>query len=105
MSTQISELESRRSRSVAMGCVSCAAVFVVPGLVISSGSWGMIAFLPLFVLIFSVLAIVGWVSAGNRKAEIIRLAQPDGVAKAKVQPVAESQTLEGRIAKAKRAGL
>lgn len=110
MSTLVDDLQNRRKIANTLGCASCAAVFVIPSLIIALGAWTAIVFLPLLILIFTVLAIVGWVTAGNRKADIARLNMPTTATAApasKPQPSAtpKAQTLQSRIEKGKRAGL
>lgn len=67
----LSGLQSKRSRSNLTGCLSCAGVFVIPFLLVSSGGWELLAgIFPLLIVVLPIIAIVGWVNAGNISKEI-----------------------------------
>ena len=67
----LSGLQNRRTRSNVVGCIGCAGVFVLPSLLVSSGAWSLLSgIFPLIGVILPIVAIAGWVNAGNIGKEI-----------------------------------
>ena len=70
---QVENLARRRSMSNVVGCSGCAGTFIIPMMIVSSGSWGLLTVIPLVGLVGLIVAIVGWISAGNRGRELALL--------------------------------
>jgi hypothetical protein len=67
----LSDLQKRRYRSNLVGCFSCAGVFLIPFMLLSSGAWSLLAGIyPLFIILLPILALGGWINAGNISKEI-----------------------------------
>lgn len=118
----LSALQQRRTRSNLIGCFSCAGVFLIPFMLLSSGAWSLLAgIFPFLIILLPIIALGGWINAGNIGKEIrakqramggnaaptagSTAASPTGTTKTSVTSGnAPTRSMASRLDKARRAG-